>query len=145
MYILDLVHTAYAIVSILFKAAERGSKEARDTVTEMLKNGRGLNESNFEAVYACSWWGGLSVSQLMGRRIGRKAFRQLDLGRGFCTSDQIFRLIKGKDVNQMDAEDIRHRCSASEKVTLEQFAEAGAQQMEGIICFTILFFFLLYF
>ena len=46
----------------------------------MLKKGQGLNESNFEAVYACSWSGGLTVSQLMGRRLGRKAFRQLDLG-----------------------------------------------------------------
>ena len=64
----------------LLQAAERGSKEARDTVTEMLKKGLGLNESNFEAVYACSWSGGLTVSQLMGRRLGRKAFRQLDLG-----------------------------------------------------------------
>jgi len=117
----------------LCKAAERGSKEARDTVTEMLKKGQGLNESNFEAVYACSWSGGLTVSQLMGRRLGRKAFRQLDLGRGFCTSDQIFRMIKGKDVNQMDAVDIHFRCLSSEKVTLDQMAEAGSQQMEGFL------------
>ena len=40
-------------------------------------------------------------------------------------------MIKGKDVNQMDAEDIHFRCLSSEKVTLDQMAEAGSQQMEG--------------
>ena len=40
-------------------------------------------------------------------------------------------MMKGKDVNQMDAEDIHFRCLSSEKVTLDQMAEAGSQQMEG--------------
>ena len=40
-------------------------------------------------------------------------------------------MIKGKDVNQMDAEDIHFRCLSSEKVTLDQMAKAGSQQMEG--------------
>ena len=42
-------------------------------------------------------------------------------------------MIKGKDVNQMDAEDIHFRCLSSEKVTLDQIAEAGSQQMDGNI------------
>ena len=53
-------------------------------------------------------------------------------------------MIKGKDVNQMDAEDIHFRCLSSEKVTLDQMAEAGSQQMEGKhffltfpVCFSI--------
>ena len=117
----------------LCKAAERGSKEARDAITEMLHKGQGINETNFEAVYTCSWTGGLSVSQLMGRRVGRKTFRKLELGRGFCTSDQIFRVIQSKDVNQMDSEDVHNRCKARQEVTCEQLVEAGSQHMEGLL------------
>ena len=117
----------------LCKAAERGSKEARDAITEMLQKGQGINETNFEAVYTCSWTGGLSVSQLMGRRVGRKTFRKLELGRGFCTSDQIFRVIQSKDVNQMDSEDVHNRCKARQEVTCEQLVEAGSQHMEGLL------------
>ena len=78
----------------LCKAAERGSKEARDQVTDMFHRGYGVNEANFEVVYATSWQGGLSVLQLMGRRLGRKTFRKLELGRGFCSTDQLYRLMK---------------------------------------------------
>ena len=74
----------------LCKAAERGSREARDSITEMLHKGQGVNEANFEAVYTCSWTGGLSVSQLMGRRVGRKTFRKLELGRGFALRIKYF-------------------------------------------------------
>lgn len=115
----------------LCKAAERGSKEARDTITEMLNGGQGVNETNFEAVYACSWRGRLTVSQLMGRRLGRKAFRHLELGRGFCTSDQLFRCMKGKDINNLDAQDVQDKIHFSQRITSEQLAEAGAQQMDG--------------
>lgn len=98
----------------------------------MLNGGQGVNETNFEAVYACSWSGRLTVAQLMGRRLGRKAFRHLELGRGFCTSDQIFRCMKaGKDINNLDSEDVQHKITCSQKVTQEELAEAGAQQMEG--------------
>ena len=117
----------------LCKAAERGSREARDSITEMLHKGQGVNEANFEAVYTCSWTGGLSVSQLMGRRVGRKTFRKLELGRGFCTSDQIFRVIQSRDVNHMNAEDVRNRCKGCQKVSCEQLVEAGSQHMDGLL------------
>lgn len=115
----------------LCKASERGSKEARDKITEMLNLGQGVNESNFEAVYSCSWEGKLSLAQLIGKRLGRKAFRRLELGRGFCTSDQIFRMMQGKDFNSLDAQDVRNRILKCQKISSQDLAEAGSEQMEG--------------
>ena len=97
----------------------------------MFHQGQGVNEANFEIVYACSWQGGLSVLQLMGRRLGRKTFRQLELGRGFCSTDQIYRLMQGKDVNTLDAEDVKFRCKGSRRVFEQDLAEAGSQHMNG--------------
>ena len=97
----------------------------------MFHQGQGVNEANFEIVYACSWQGGLSVLQLMGRRLGRKTFRQLELGRGFCSTDQIYRLMQGKDVNNLDAEDVKFRCKGSRRVFEQDLAEAGSQHMNG--------------
>ena len=117
----------------LCKAAERGSKEARDQVTDMFHRGYGVNEANFEVVYATSWQGGLSVLQLMGRRLGRKTFRKLELGRGFCSTDQLYRLMKNKDISNLDSEDVRLRCKGSSKVFEPDLAEAGAQHMNGLL------------
>ena len=97
----------------------------------MFHQGQGVNEANFEIVYACSWQGGLSVLQLMGRRLGRKTFRKLELGRGFCSTDQIHRLMQGKDVNNLDAEDVKFRCKGSQRVFEQDLAEAGSQHMNG--------------
>ena len=99
----------------------------------MFHRGQGVNEANFEVVYACSWQGGLTVLQLMGRRLGRKTFRKLELGRGFCSTDQVFRMMRGKDVNLLDAEDVRLRSKGSIKLYEEDLAVAGSQHMNGML------------
>ena len=71
--------------------------------------------------------------QLMGRRLGRKTFRKLELGRGFCSTDQVFRMMRGKDVNLLDAEDVQLRSKGSIKLYEEDLAVAGSQHMNGML------------
>ncbi len=75
----------------------------------------------------------MSVAQLIGRRLGRKTFQKLELGRGFCTSDQLFRLIQSKGLNELDSEDIKAKIKSSKRLTSEDLANAGAEQMEGFL------------
>jgi hypothetical protein len=117
----------------LCKAAERGSLEARIKLTEMLIEGHGVNETNFEAVSSCSLMGGLSHGQLVGRRLGRKTFRKLEFGRGFCTADQVYRLMAAKDLYHMDSEDVKNRAKGIVKVTEQDLVKAGSQHSDGIL------------